>query len=76
MRISEKTTIPLFAVIGSIPIVVGGIFWLTAISFKTDNAIAENVKQEAVLDEHTKSLKNIERLVIRIDERLNNQKGR
>jgi hypothetical protein len=73
MRISEKTTVPLFAVLLTLPTFVGGILWLTAISFKADTAIAANAKQDETLDEQAKTLKNIERLVIRIDEKLNNQ---
>jgi len=60
----------------ALPTFIGGVFWLTAISFKADSAIADNVKQESTLDEHSRTLKNIERLVIRIDEKLNNQRGR
>ena len=70
MEINEKTKIPLFAVLGSVPIVVGGIFWLTAISFKADQALAENMKQEDLLEEQAETLKNVERIVIRIEERL------
>ena len=77
MKITEKTTVPLFAVFGSIPIVVGGIFWLTAISFKGDLAVAENIKQDKILQDQSQTLKeqlqmlqNVEKVVIRIEERL------
>lgn len=76
MKISEKTTVPLFTVLLAIPSFIGGIGWLTAISFKTDSALAENVKQDGKLDDQAKLLKNIESIVIRIEAKLEHQKGR
>lgn len=70
MKITESTTIPLFAALGSVPLIVGGIFWLTAISFKADQAVAENMKQDKVLEQLTLTLKNVENVVIRTEERL------
>lgn len=69
MKITEKTSIPLFAVFGSIPIVVGGIFWLTAISFKGDQALAANEKQDQYIKEIIGDVKVIKETVIRMEER-------
>lgn len=69
MKITENTTIPLFAALGSIPLIVGGIFWLTAISFKADQAVATTLKQDKHIEELIGDVKSIKEIVIRMEER-------
>jgi hypothetical protein len=38
MTINEKTSIPLFAILGALPFLIGGILWLTSIDAKATYA--------------------------------------
>lgn len=71
MKITENTTIPLFAAIGTIPVIVAAIVWISAISFKADEAKAVNLRQDEVINNQNKVIQNIEKISIRIEEKLN-----
>lgn len=71
MKITDSTTIPLFTAIGTIPVLVAAIVWISAISFKADQAQAINDRQDITIDEQNKTIKNIEKISIRIEEKLN-----
>ncbi len=71
MKITENTTIPLFAAIGTIPVIVATIVWISAISFKADEAKAVNLRQDEVINNQNKVIQNIEKISIRIEEKLN-----
>jgi len=70
MKLDEKTTIPLVSAIAALPILVGGIFWLSSISSRADQSIRTNEKHEQQLVEHGKTLQEIRDTVIRIEERM------
>ncbi len=38
MNINDKTTIPLFAALLSLPVIIGGILWLTSVDAKATKA--------------------------------------
>lgn len=38
MRIDDKTTIPIFVVIGSLPFLIGAVFWLSSVDAKATSA--------------------------------------
>ena len=61
-EINEKTKVGLFAVLGSLPILVGGIIWLTTIDSKAA-AAQEQIKGVVGL------LMDVRERVIRIEER-------
>lgn len=71
MKITDSTTIPLFTAIGTIPVLVAAIVWISAISFKADQAQAVNQRQDEIIDEQSRTIKNIEKISIRIEEKLN-----
>jgi hypothetical protein len=49
--INEKTNIPLFVVIGSLPFVVGFVFWLSSVDAKaTKGAEAKELLEDLKLD--------------------------
>lgn len=51
MKLDDKTTIPLFAYIASIPFLVGGILWLATIHAKANNAEMKlNTLEQAIVD--------------------------
>lgn len=68
MEINERTKIGLFTVLGTAPFVLGGIFWLTAIYFNVNTALADNVKQDAKIQDQMNILLDIRDRVIRIEE--------
>lgn len=71
MKITENTTIPLFAAIGTIPVLVAAIVWISAISFKADEAKAVNMQQDEIINKQNQMIQNIEKISIRIEEKLN-----
>jgi len=38
MTINDKTTIPIFVVLGSLPFLIGAIFWLSSVDAKATSA--------------------------------------
>lgn len=66
MDLNEKTKIPLFAVLVSLPFVVGFIFWLSTVASDASAAKSETSSiRELVLD--------IRERIVRIETRLNNK---
>ena len=74
MRLDEKTTIPLAGVLMSLPVLVGGILWLSNIDAKSTQALSENDKHEITLNDQGKTLQEIKEAVIRIEEQLKRKK--
>jgi hypothetical protein len=49
-NLTHRTTIPLFAALASIPLLIGGILWLTSIDAKAERALDQNINlKETVL---------------------------
>ena len=63
MHIDEKTKVPLFAVLASVPIIFGGILWLTSIDSKASGAQEE---LKGVKD----MLRDVRERTIRIEQKL------
>jgi hypothetical protein len=70
MEIDGKTNIPLFAVLASIPILVGFIFWISTIYSITLSAQSANAAQDIKIDQTRDLLIDIRERVIRIEERI------
>ncbi len=66
MRIDDKTHINLYAVLASVPFLIGGIVWLTTIDAKAQAAQNELEKLRPLVQD-------IRERVIRIDESLKNK---
>lgn len=59
MNINDKSTIPLFIALGSLPFIVGAIFWLSSVDAKATSA-----------DNKTEMLYEIRDRLVRIETRL------
>jgi len=68
MKIDDKTTLPLFAAIGTLPICIGFIVWLTNIDSKASQAIDSGVKIEKRIDRQEQLIVETHDSVIRIEE--------
>lgn len=75
MKIDEQTTIPLFAVLTSSVVLVGVVAWLTTIFVMAADAQAMNHIQEQKLDSQKTLLIDIRERLVRIEEKLKNQRG-
>lgn len=60
MNIDEQTKIPLFTAIGLVPLIVGGIFWLSNIHAKASSAETKLEKLEQAIIDITVIKKDIE----------------
>jgi hypothetical protein len=60
MDITDKTKIPLFAVVGILPTLVGGIIWLTNIHAKASNAEEKLTRLERAIIDIAEIKKDIE----------------
>lgn len=69
-NIDSKTSVPLFAVLLSAPILLGGILWLTAIHETVAEATRINLEQDAKLEKQMVLLQETHDAVIRIESRL------
>ena len=67
MDISDKTKVPLFAVLALTPIFFGAIFWLSYIYVSLENANAINVKQEDKIDDMRLLMIDVRDRLIRIE---------
>lgn len=47
-KLDEKTTVSLFAVMCALPVLVGGVFWLSSIDAKATQALKETSKIEEI----------------------------
>jgi len=54
MNLNDKTTISLWAVIASLPFIIGAIMWLTSVDAKATKAAESSV---LIQDTHTKVIK-------------------
>lgn len=72
MDINAKTKVPLFAVLCTVPIVFGGIFWLTAIYVQGAEAARTNVRQDEELSRQGSTLNQIGNDIAEIKEHLRN----
>lgn len=67
--IDEKTTVPLFAVLGSLVVIAGGIFWLTSISLTSSANTQTLDKVELKQDKYAENMAEIKQdiLIIKND---------
>ncbi len=54
MKLNDKTTIPLYAVLASLPFLIGAIFWLSSVDAKATKAAESS---QLIQDTHTKVIK-------------------
>lgn len=61
--LDERTTIPLFTVLATLPVAIAGILWLTSIDAKANRALE-------IIDERGPIIQKTYEAVIRIEEQL------
>jgi hypothetical protein len=57
MKITDKTSIPIFLVAGSVPAFIGGIMWLSFIAYTSDTAAKDVVKIKSEQKEVNQEIK-------------------
>lgn len=63
MKLDERTTVPLFAILMTVPFALGGVLWLTSIDAKATRA-------QLLFDEQKPIVQKTYESVIRIEEQL------
>lgn len=53
MDITEKTKLPLFAVLISVPTLVFGLWWIFGVAFEARAATTKNLEQDVKIDSQT-----------------------
>lgn len=70
MTVDAQTKIPLFAALGSLPLLVGGIIWLTTIDAKASSANASALRNEVAVEKQVSILLDLRERLARIEEQL------
>ena len=68
--LNDKTTIPLFVVIASVPFLIGGILWLTSMDAKAQKALDQNALSKEITSDLGKKVDDIQKSVHRIEVKL------
>ena len=66
--LDSKSKVPLFAVISALPVLVGGIFWLSVIYYKVEAAEKINEKQDLRIEMQYNLLIEIRDPIIKMEE--------
>jgi len=69
-NLTEKSSIPLFAALASLPVVFGGIFWLSSMYASISVAEIQNNKQDVKIESTLVVLLDIRDRIIRLEEKL------
>ena len=69
-RIDDQTSIPLFAVLAAVPVIVGFIVWLSTIYSIASQAEEANAAQEIKIEQTRDLLLDIRERTIRIEEKI------
>ena len=69
-HIDEKTKVPLFAVVISIPFIFGGMLWLTSIDSKASQAKEQLQDAQVQMNAIRTTLDDVRDRVIRIEEKV------
>lgn len=71
MRLDDKTTIPLWSILVSIPTFIGAVFWISAVYYDVAQAKVEIAKVAVKQDQYLETLIEIKTTLARIEEKLN-----
>jgi hypothetical protein len=76
VKIGEQTVIPLWSVLMALPVMVGGVFWLTTV-YSDGQANAQNIgKVERKVDKQNDLLLEINDRLIRVEQILRSKGGK
>jgi hypothetical protein len=70
MTVDSQTKVSLFAVLGALPLLVGGLVWLTSIDAKASSAEVSALKNAETLDRQLNLLLEMREKLARIEEQL------
>ena len=70
MVLNDKTTIPLFVVVASIPFLIGGMMWLTSMDAKAQKALDQNIVSKEIAQKLESKVDDIQQSVQRIEVKL------
>jgi hypothetical protein len=73
MRLDDKTTVPLWSIMISIPTFMGAVFWISAVYFDVAQAKVEISKVSLKQDQYLETLIEIKTTLARIEEKLINK---
>ena len=73
MRLDDKTTVPLWSIMISIPAFMGAVFWISAVYFDVAQAKVEITKVSLKQDQYLETLIEIKTTLARIEEKLINK---
>jgi phosphoenolpyruvate-protein kinase (PTS system EI component) len=76
MKLDDKTTIPLWSILVSVPTVMGAIFWISAVYYDVAQAKIEITKVANKQDQYLETLIEIKTTLARIEEKLGNKANR
>jgi hypothetical protein len=74
MKLDDKTTIPLWSILVSVPTFIGAIFWISAVYFDVAQAKVEISKVSSKQDQYLETLIEIKTTLARIEEKLTHNK--
>lgn len=70
MTVDSQTKVSLFAALGSLPLLIGGIVWLTTIDAKASAAADAAARNEAGIEKQVNLLLEMRERLARIEEQL------
>jgi hypothetical protein len=70
MKLDDKTTIPLWSILVSVPTIMGAIFWISAVYYDVAQAKIEITKVANKQDVYLETLIEIKTTLARIEEKL------
>jgi hypothetical protein len=70
MTVDSQTKISLFAALGGLPLLIGGIAWLTAIDARANSAETIALRNEVVIEKQINLLLEMRDRLVRIEEQL------
>jgi len=75
-RLNDKTTIPLWSILVSVPTIIGAIFWISAVYYDVAQAKIEIDRIGLKQDQYLETLIEIKTTLARIEEKLIANKGK
>ena len=72
MRLDEKTTVPLWSILISVPTFIGAVFWISAVYYDVAQAKVEIAKVSEKQERYIDTLIEIRETLARIEEKITN----
>jgi len=72
MRLDEKTTVPLWSILITVPTFIGAVFWISAVYYDVAQAKVEIAKVSEKQERYIDTLIEIRETLARIEEKITN----